>query len=312
MRLNQRGDALTLAMGAAAFVAVSVMVMVGVVAYIDAKSRRIRLLNEMDGIELSMKQIFSNRDICRNALVSAPANNILAFPGVPAPNLLTYNFNIPRIRIGTGAGATIAHCWDNDPIGAGGCDQNPNAPIESIQFTLFNNANNNRVIEFQGDKTNRYRVYSGQVRVNFRANLGGLGTTMFGGAVQPRDFSVQMVVDMADDTPANGVADADLVMCYSALSPAQICAQMGGRIDPTDITGGRCIDMLGTCASKPQYVPYDCPASPPGDPIACRAAPGDPQLQWREVWMAEGFDANMQLRCRCSWVCSPLWDPANP
>jgi hypothetical protein len=287
-------------MFAAVFVAVGVMAMAGVVAHLDAKGRRIRLLNEIDSLELTLKQTLGSSDLCTGALRNgASAVNFNPSNNPPAPPGTEYEQpNITRIYLGTSNIILACRSGDNHDR----CPDNLAGPqargelkglIRRMRFVMQNNTATNRVVNYRGRKDGRYRLYSGRLEVTFEDNLGGIDR-LFGGQLKPRDFGLHLLVN----TNSNAVET-----CYSTISPAQICAQMSGRFNPAT---GACFNILGTCEEGGANPPYDL-APCPSDPLGCRGPAGE--LSWRKVYVAQGFDSNMQLRCTCTKICVPTTDP---
>lgn len=275
MRLNQRGDALTLAMAAAVFVGVSVMVMTTVISNIGAKGRRIRVVNETEGTALAINQLLNNRDMCANALRMRDGSRA-AFPAVVPPNNAALTFPIDGIWV-SGGPANFIYCNDSAPAM---CNQNPLVPIKEIRFFMTNSTGNNLVTNYLGDQTGRYRMQVGQLRIQF-------GSNVLGGVLAPKNFPLNVVVDTT--------AGSQIVSCSGRESMTSLCIQMGGTLN----ADGTCTNMMGLCGSRPQDLPSACPAVPSASPTACPAP-----LRWADVWYAKGIDPSLQMQCACQKICT--------
>lgn len=287
MRLNDRGDALTLAIGAAAFIGVSILVMATVMANVSSKIRRTRAQNEIDSIILSVRQLISNPRLCLTAfrVNGPPAGIFRPTPPWPVDNQpLNPPQAIDRIYLGPFPGGQILYCRDGDI-----CTQNSHVTVRGMVFTMNNTAANHQIVDYGGDSTGRYRQITGLIRISFGART---GTMPFGGLFQAKSVPVQFIVDTLS-APAN-----QIVMCYATESVNQICAEMGGKFNAStgfcdEIRPEECGQGLLVHPNVP------CPA-PPGGSSACPAP-----LVWTDVYYASGVDENLQVTCMCRKVCAP-------
>lgn len=302
---NQKGDALTLAMGAAVFVGISVMVTIAVLSNLNAKVNRSRMVNDVEGIILYLNQILNNRDVCAHAF-RTEAGVAIQMPDVwsaaiPAPVVGVPKTQVPIPRIYLTNPVAPAAVPASPPIYCRGLadggdadtipDSNPACPplnnmvIRDMRFEFENDTNNNKRIYYKGN-TSRYYLLTGQIEID----VDFADSMVLGGDLKARKFPLQVVVDV---TGGGGIPPRTIDLCYTRESPALICAQLGGSLNP--ITG-TCENMFGLCGV------------PPNRPATCETIPGatcnPPGLQWTNIYYASTLRPGMQLACNCMTVCT--------
>lgn len=302
---NQKGDALTLAMGAAVFIGISIMVVIAILGNMDSQVKKARLVNDVEATVLYINQILNNKDLCTYALRTAAGTAVL-FNGLPAPAppiVPRTTIPIPRIYMtnALGVGAVppanhLAACLGlPDADGDGAVENNPACPtpnhvaIRSINFEFRNDLNNHKAIYYKGSST-RYWLLSGELAIDFDFPR----QIVVGGDLKTKRFPFNVLYDSVGDVP-NGIAPGQVEMCYTKESPSLLCTQLGGSLNPLT---GVCEQMFGECGVPPNR-PTNCGVLGAGYNCATTAG-----LVWTVVYYAATVMPGMQMACTCMSVCS--------
>lgn len=313
MLSNQKGDALTLAMGAAVFVGVSVMVVIAILGNMDAQVKRTRMVNDVESLVLSANQVLNNRDLCTYAmrqnnglavLIHNPASPGNVIPAPVPPMVAKTRIAIPRLYLVDGFPAAPPYnvAPASNPIlcastGTGpngvalpnpdaACPRWPNVIVRNMQFEFHNDTNNHRPFQYRGTN-NRYYLVSGDFEMEFDFPP----QTVLGGDFKTRKFPLSILYDRLGD----GVNPPGLIeMCYTRESPALLCTQLGGSLDPLT---GMCQRMFGHCEQEGNR-PTVCGGFPGNQ---CNAAFG---LGWTTIYYMATVLPQMQVSCQCMNICT--------
>lgn len=301
MLRNQKGDALTLAMGAAVFVGISVMVTIAIMSNLNSKMQRARVVNDVEGVMLYINQILSNRDMCAFALRQGPGDPNpgqayeiplglapTIWPGWPGPIVVPTAAAVARTVL------PIGRIYLTSPIAATSIPTSPpvyeqgqaiatvpGITIREMRFEFNNELRFNSVAEHNGDRSGRYRRITGQLEVDVDFGQGAV----MGGELRPRNFPLQIVFD----TTTRRIAT-----CYTRESPVQICSQLGGTIN---VASGTCESMFGGMCGVP-------PNDPPCRPLDLNVVCDPPDLRVINLYYATTIHKGMQLHCECSQICT--------
>lgn len=289
---NQKGDALTLALGASVFVAISIMVIIAVLSNMDSKVQRARMVNEVENTTLYMQQILNNRDLCPYALRNA-SGTAVNIPVTP-PDDSNKSVAISRLYVTQPLSDSAVppeppqYCLTGDAA----CTPIPNMTIRKMSFDYVNSAENNKFIIFRGT-TDRYALLSGTMNID----IDFTGSGVLGGDLRTRNFPFQALVDTQADAAAVPPTPAGhIVLCYTRQSLALICIELGGTMDPVS---GTCKSMFGKCGVAPNLPPASaCTSLPVGN---CSAALG---LKWTTIYYASTIKSGLQMDCNCLRVCT--------
>lgn len=309
MLKNQRGDALTLAMGAALFVGVSIMVVVAILGNMDAQVKRSRMVNDVEATVLYLNQILNNRDLCTYAmrqhngqavLIRNPGNPAANLPNPAPPVVPRLRLPIPRVYLSDPVAynaipaAPPIFCSSlGDANGDGVADANPactatqpNVIVRSMRFAFFNDTNNHKPMMYKGSSS-RYWLLSG----NFEIDFDFPQQSVLGGDLNVRKFPFSVLYDRDG---GGGNINGQVEMCYTKESPALICAQLGGSLN---VDSGVCEQMFGHCENPP-FRPAVCGGIPGG---RCLSGSG---LVWTTIYYAATVMPGMQMQCNCMTFCT--------
>ncbi len=317
MLRNQKGDALTLAMGAAVFVGISVMVTIAVLSNMNAKVHRSRMVNDVEGVLLYINQILNNRDLCAYALrqgAGANEGQAIIFPDYfsappAAPPVPKTDVPIPRIYLTNAVAANVnpgnpiycAGVADGNGDGIPDPDPSPdcdaanarlhNMVIRGMTFRFRNDINGNQLMARYRGATDRYHKLTGELEVDIDFNE----KMVLGGDLKKRGFPLQIIVDRTGDPLAVPPIPArSIAACYTRESPALICSQLGGTFNQVE---GVCDSMFGLCGVEPNR-PSVCQSFPEN---TCVAASG---LKWTTVYFPSTVEPGMRMQCNCMKVCT--------
>lgn len=313
MLSNQKGDALTLAMGAAVFVGVSVMVVIAILGNMDAQVKRTRMVNDVESLVLYANQVLNNRDLCTYAmrqhngqavLIRDPGNPGVVIPAAAPPMVPKTRIQIPRLYLVDGDPAAppynvapagnpvLCSSTANGPNGVAlpnadpNCPRFPNVILRNMQFEFHNDTNNHRPFQYR-NQNNRYYLLSGDFEMEFDFPQ----QAVLGGDFKTRKFPLTILYDRLGD----GVNPPGLIeMCYTRESPVLLCTQLGGSLDPLT---GTCRQMFGHCEQGANR-PTVCSGFPNN---MCNAAFG---LGWTTVYYMATVLPQMQVSCQCMNVCT--------